>query len=43
MSNPNLVIERIRQNKETGKLWDFRAVFTRWKINPNQTASQFAP
>ncbi|MEG9488428.1 electron transport complex subunit RsxC [Mannheimia indoligenes] len=23
MSNPNLVIERIRQNKETGKLWDF--------------------
>ncbi|QIM66043.1 electron transport complex subunit RsxC [Mannheimia granulomatis] len=23
MSHPNLVIERIRQNKETGKLWDF--------------------
>ncbi|QLB18497.1 electron transport complex subunit RsxC [Mannheimia granulomatis] len=23
MSSPNLVIERIRQNKETGKLWDF--------------------
>ncbi|QNS16096.1 electron transport complex subunit RsxC [Mannheimia bovis] len=23
MSNPSLVIERIRQNKETGKLWDF--------------------
>ncbi|AHG73954.1 Electron transport complex protein rnfC [Mannheimia sp. USDA-ARS-USMARC-1261] len=23
MSNPNLVIERIRQNKESGKLWDF--------------------
>ncbi|HDZ6781398.1 TPA: electron transport complex subunit RsxC [Mannheimia haemolytica] len=35
MSNPNLVIERIRQNKETGKLWDFPG-----GIHPMENKSQ---
>ncbi|HGO5816520.1 TPA: electron transport complex subunit RsxC [Mannheimia haemolytica] len=35
MSNLNLVIERIRQNKETGKLWDFPG-----GIHPMENKSQ---
>lgn len=35
MNNPNLVVERIRQNKETGKLWKFPG-----GIHPSENKTQ---